>query len=106
MAEITAKQHRAVVALVSCPTVTEAATVADVAERTLYRWLSDPAFRSHMSEVEGQAIDAATRRLLGMQEAAIEIINGIMSSPETPPAVRLRAAATVIDYMLRMRDLT
>lgn len=42
--ELTARQYRALAALVTEPTIRKAAEVSGVPERTLYTWLKDPLF--------------------------------------------------------------
>lgn len=103
--ELNSRQHRAITALLTTRNISEAATVAQVGERTLYRWLSEPAFRAALSAAEGAAIDAATRSLLALQAGAIDTIEALMNDSEQPGAVRLRAAQSVLDYLLQLRDL-
>jgi hypothetical protein len=44
LSELTARQRRAVAALVACPTMEEAARSARVGRTTLYTWLKDRTF--------------------------------------------------------------
>ncbi len=44
MATLTHKQDKALIALLTEPTITAAAKKAGIGERTLYRWLDDPLF--------------------------------------------------------------
>lgn len=103
--ELNTRQQRAITALLTTRNITEAATAAQVGERSLYRWLNEPAFRAALSAAEGAAIDAATRSLLALQSDAIATIESIMNDCEQPGAVRLRAAQSVLDYLLQLRDL-
>lgn len=103
--ELTPKQHRAILALLSAKSVGEAAKQAKMGERTLWRWLSDPLFRAALAGAEADMIDTATRRLLQMQEGAIETVQAIMEDAEASPTVRLRAAQAVLDYLLKLREL-
>ncbi len=103
--ELTTKQARAVQALLSAASVVEAARVAHVGERTLFRWLTEPIFRAALSEAEGALLDSATRRLLGLQDTAIETFENILKDEEASQAIRLRAATAVLDYLLKLREL-
>lgn len=105
VAELTPKQHRAILALLSTKSVGEAAKLAKVGERTLWRWMGDPLFRANLAGAEADMIDAATRRLLQMQDGAIETVKAIMQDAEASPTVRLRAAQAVLDYLLKLREL-
>jgi hypothetical protein len=99
------RQRRAIVALLTSKDVKAAAELAKVGERTLYRWMQMPAFRLALLSAEGDAIDQATRQLITLQGPAIDVIAGILADQDNHPAVRLRAAQSVLDYLLRLREL-
>ncbi len=101
---LTTKQLRAVQALLTARSVGAAATAAGVNERTLYRWQTEPAFKAALAAAEGELLDAATRRLLGLQDAAIATFDGILKSTTASQALRLKAAQLVIDCTLRLRE--
>ena len=103
--ELTPTQQRAVRALLTSKGVSEAAKLAKVGERTLWRWLLDPGFKVALSAAEGELLDAATRRLLGLQESAIETFEQVLGDASASQAVRLRAAQLVLDYLLKLREL-
>lgn len=103
--QLTSKQRQAVLALLSTKTVAEAAQQAKVGERTLWRWLGDPLFRAHLAGAEVDMLDSATRRLLQLQDGAIETVQAIMQDDEISAGVRLRAAQAVLDYLLKLREL-
>ena len=102
---ISGKQRKAVAALLSSKNVAEAAAAAGLGERTLYRYMGDPAFRLALADAEGMAIDNATRRLLTMQDLAIDTIADVLSDSASSAGVRIRAAGQVLDYLLKLREL-
>jgi hypothetical protein len=104
-ATISAKQQRAIMALLSTKSIAEAAQQAKIGERTLWRWLGDPMFRVYLAGAEADMLDAATRRLLQLQDGAIETVKTIMQDSEASAGVRLRAAQAVLDYLLKLREL-
>jgi DNA-binding transcriptional LysR family regulator len=103
--ELTTRQRRAVVALLQARNIGEAAKAAGIGQRTLYRWLADPLFRGELLTAEGDMIDQAARRLVGLQDGAIDVLQAELADPTTSPAVRLRAAQAVLDYLLKLREL-
>ncbi len=104
--KLTPKQERAIRALLEHKSVGEAAASIGVGERTLYRWLTDPAFKVALSAAEGDLLDAATRRLLSLQDDAISTFEGMLSDDsEASATVKLRAAQAVLDYLLKLREL-
>lgn len=102
---LTTRQQLAIVALLTTPTITAAAETIGAGEKTLRRWMAEPAFRAALSEAESDLIDAATRRLLQLQNTAFETVSGILDDPNATHTVRLRAAALVLEYLLKLREL-
>lgn len=99
------KQRRAVIALLSTATIEGAAAKAGVSPRSVLRWMEDPVFQSAIREAEGQAIDAATRKLIALQDGAILTITSIMADRNTAAGVRVRAARTILEMLLKLREL-
>lgn len=103
--KLTPKKFAAVVALLSTSNQQEAAAAAGVARCTLVRWMKDETFRVAMVEAEAGAIDQATRRLIGLSDNAINTISVVLTDPNTTPGIRLRAAQTVLEFLLKLREL-
>lgn len=103
--ELTKGQRRAIEALLNTKSVREAAELAELGERTVFRYLGDPFFRQQLSAAEGDLIDQATRRLLALQGAALDTFEGVLASEEASDTVRLRAAQSVLDSLLKLREL-
>ena len=102
---IAAKQARAVRALLVCKTVDEAAKQSGFGERTLYRWLKAPAFRQALSDAENGLLDETQRRLIGLNEPALDVLEDILIGiADAPPSVQLRAAELALSYTLKMRE--
>ena len=100
------KKRQAVAALLTAPTVAEAARVAGVAERTIYRWLAgDAAFVADLRAAEETAIDHAARRLVGLQDDAIALLGDVVADADAAAGVRVRAASLIVDLALRLREL-
>ena len=103
--DLTPAQRRAIAALLTERNARAAAAKAKVAERTLYRWLADPDFAVALAAAEGDIIAGATRRLLQLQDKAIDAVDAVFGDGETSAAVKLRAAQLTIDAMLKLREL-
>jgi hypothetical protein len=102
---LSAKQSKAIAALLSSKTVLGAAELANVGARTLTRWLADDDFKAALLEAESEAIDAATRRLIGLQSAAVDCLQETLSDRKALPGIRLRASQSILDYLLKLREL-
>jgi len=105
-ANVTSKQRRAIEALVTTGQVTDAADAAQVARRTVYRWLRQDAFRGALDEAEAEAVAEVSRSLLALGRDAVDTIGETMRDPEVSPTVRVRAADIVFGRMVRLRELT
>ncbi len=103
--DLTSRQQRTISALLAARNVREASKQAKVSERTVYTWLAEPDFRTALYEAEGHLIDAATRRLLHHQDVALTVILTIMADRDNPAGVRLRAAQSVLEQLLKLREL-
>lgn len=101
---MTAKQELAIRALLTTPTLAAAARQVHISQRTLSRWLEDADFRSALATAEGELIDAAQRQLLRLQSKAIGVHEELLGAG-VPHSVRLRAAQSVIDAMMKLREL-
>ena len=102
---LTSRQRRGVTALLNERDLKTAAERVQVSERTLYRWLETPGFVAALRAAEGDALDAAARRLLTLQDPAISVITWVMAEKSNSAGVRLKAAQMVLDYLLKLREL-
>lgn len=102
--KLTAAQHRALVALLSHATITDAARACGSGERTIRRWLSESEeFRREYLQRTATAADAATARLRNASDMAVDVLIGLMGE-HVAESVRLRAALSVLE--LGQRDTT
>ena len=99
------KQAAAIRALLVNPNVASAATAAGVAERTVYRWMDEPAFRSALASAQDEALDAATRNLVALTGSAITVIQTVLDAPVEKTSNKLRAATVVLDNVLKLVEL-
>ena len=100
------KQERAIAALLTAKDVLAAAQQAGVGARTLRRWLDeDVAFQDALRAAEAQTLDSAVRRLTGAANSALNVLMVIMLDTKTPAGTRLRAAISVLEQMIKLREL-
>ncbi len=103
---LTAKQRRFLELLLLGKSVTKASREAGIGRRTAYRWLRQPAFRETLQEQEAALLAESTRRLLALQERAINEFSRLLDDPLTPAAVRLATARAILEGMLKFYDVT
>lgn len=95
------KQQQAVTALLSSPTIGDAAKSCGMGERTLKRWLKDEDFLAAYRDAQRNLLESAVNRLRG---AALEFVNAlhhIATDNGAPPAARATAARSGLEVLLK-----
>lgn len=100
---LTAKQTRAIAALLQSPTLREAAESCGVPESTLFRWLNEQTFKDAFDQARGQLLQGTLTALQAISCEAVGVLREIMNSGASPAGVRVRAAAEVIGLALRAK---
>jgi hypothetical protein len=95
------KKEEAIAALLSQRNTEEAARVAGIGTTTLLRWLKLPKFKAEYRKARREAVEQSGARLQQATGAASVTILKLMTDPNVPPAVRLRAAECVFDYAFK-----
>ena len=95
------KQEEAIVALLTHRTVEEAAHAVKIAPKTLLRWLGIPAFKAEYRKARREGVFQAVARMQHATGAASVTILKLMTDPNAPAAVRLRAAECVFDRAMK-----
>lgn len=104
--ELSTPQRRAIVALLSKPSIEAAADESGVPRRTLHRWLAeDVAFTAALRAAQDRAIDAAVSRLAGGAGDAADVLVSIANDPTERGATRVSAARALLEGVLRMVEL-
>jgi hypothetical protein len=103
---LTPKQHKALAALLSEPTVKAAAAKVGIGERTLHTWLREPAFDAAYTAARHDAVGRAMGRLQHATGLAVDALVEVLDI-RTPAhaGVRVAAAKVILDYALRFREL-
>lgn len=104
MADVSAKQTQAIIALLSSPSVSDAAAAVGMGERTLYRWMKDPEFKAAYNEAKLAAMGQATTRLQGSASEAAETLVRIMNDESVRAATRVHAAKAVLEFGLQGQE--
>ena len=105
---VSAKQQKAIAALLTSSTIEEAAAAAKVGHRTLTRWLTDPVFLVGLRRAQDQAINAAVSRLVGSASEAAGVLATIAGDENEKASPRGQAARALLSNMMRLievRDL-
>lgn len=96
--QLSPKQERAIMALLSEPTLPRAAEAVGVHEKTIYRWLNDPIFCSVYRRTRREAFGQAIALTQKYAPVAVQTLTKLMMDPTTPAHVRVTAAATLLRF--------
>ncbi len=95
--KLTPKQERALVALLACGEIKEAAHVAGVNEATLWRWLQLPDFQTHYRAARRQLVETAIAQLQSDCTIAVRVLREVAEDREAPASSRVSAAKTILE---------
>jgi cytosine/adenosine deaminase-related metal-dependent hydrolase len=91
------KKEEAIAALLTQRNIEDAARVANIGTNTLLRWLQLPEFKAEYRKARREAVRQTTARMQHATGAAGATVLKLMTDPNVPAAVRLRAAECVLD---------
>lgn len=97
--ELTPQQEKALAALLSSPSIREAAKACDSGETTLYRWLREDPFKRAYAEARRRHMEQATTVLQQASTEAVETLRKNLSCGV--PAAEISAARTILDMGFR-----
>lgn len=93
---LTPRQVTAVHALVLHPKIGEAASVAGVNEKTLWKWRQLPAFQDAYQKAKQMCFEHTLSTAIAVSETAILQVLSIMVDGSNNPGVRLDAAKMIL----------
>jgi hypothetical protein len=93
----TRKRETAIAALLSCPTVLEAAKIAGISESTLHRWMREPGFAAKYQQARENVLVAASEELKAGSLAAAQVLVEVAADKKLPSASRVAAARTILE---------
>jgi hypothetical protein len=99
------KRDEAILALLTQRNVEEAAKVAGIGVRTLWRWLTDSEFQAEYRQARRNVFSQAIARLQQGGSAAATTLIKIMVDSKEPAAARVRAADVVLSHGLRAIEI-
>jgi hypothetical protein len=95
----------AVAALLSEPSIEAAAKLVGITGRTLQTWLTRPDFLALWAEAKRMVVQSATARLRSAMGRAVKTLEDVLDDKETPPAVRVTAARTILEMGFRSHEI-
>ena len=101
---MTAKQSKALSALLTHNTRREAAAAAGLTDRTLRSYLSDPEFLKEYKAAFAALVEDAAQQGKQILSPALTVLKEIMLDAEESAAARVSAAKAAIDFALKLSE--
>ena len=96
-------EDRALAALLSEPTIVQAAAKAGISESTLSRWLAEPSFRARFREARRQVVEQA---ISALQRATGEAVDALRRNLTCGvPAAEISAAKAIVEQAIKGVEL-
>jgi hypothetical protein len=93
--QLTPKQMAAVHGLLATDSLTKAAEISGVKERTLRKWLEQPSFVAAYYAAGRAQLAQSLQRLRAMTGSAVDVLR--IALEDDDPMVRIRAAAAILN---------
>lgn len=97
-------EERALSALLTSKTKSEAAEKAGIADRTMRRYFENHEFCQRYRAAFAGVVQDATRRAQQLLEPALSTLQTVMENEEIPAQTRMNAAKIILDYAARMTE--
>src|SRR4051812_34473544 len=95
------KREEAIAALLTRPSVDDAARTIGVEPKTLWRWMRVPEFQAAYLQARREAVSQALARMQQGSGAAATVIFKLMVDANVPASVRLRAAESLFQSAIK-----
>jgi hypothetical protein len=97
--------EKAIIALLTEPTLKQAAKTIGINESTLWRWMQEDEFKKQYSSAKKMAVSQAISRMQQICGRAVEVLQEVMDDPVAPAPSRVTAAKTIIEMTLRAVEI-
>jgi hypothetical protein len=96
--QLTAKQHEGILALLSEPSIQNAAMKVGVTEKTIRRWLDQPEFAAEYRKAKRDAYTQAIGVVQRYATTAVNTVLRVMTDTASPPNARISAASALLRF--------
>ena len=101
---LTPKQQKVLAALLSEPTQKAASARTGVSERQIREYLSKPEFQEAYRQALSELVEQASIQARRGYAPALDALQEIVSDPGQPPAARISAARSLLEYGLKLTE--
>jgi transposase-like protein len=102
---LTSKQDKVILALLSNPSIADAAKDAGVNPSTVFRWLQDEEFHAAYMKARHDSVKNAVAKLQSSAGDAVAVLTEIMNDKTAVVYARLTAAKSVLELSFKAIEL-
>src|ERR687885_2119307 len=105
-AKLTPKQDALIAALLTSPTIQDAARTVGVSETTAHRWLrTDEGFTAAYLKARREALGQAVARLQQLSSGAVAVLANVAADKQAPASSRVAAATKILELAIKAVEL-
>lgn len=97
--------EKLIAALLSAPTIRDAAKAADVSESLMYSRLKEYSFRKQLNEQRALILEDVRTALQAHLTNAVRVMGEICNDKKAPPQTRLNAAQSILKSALKLAEV-
>lgn len=99
-------KEKAMAALLSSDTQTEAAAKCGITDRALRQYLADPDFKAEYQAKKKSLVSEATRQIQSSYHSAIKALRDVVESKTSSESARISAARALLEYGLKFTEVS
>ena len=103
--KLSRKQEALISALLTAPSLADAAQTAGIGEVTAWRWLKDATFQAAYREARRAVVQHAITQVQQATGEAVETLRRVMQDPEAPASAKVSAAKNILDTAVKAVEL-
>ena len=103
--KLSRKQEALISALLTTPTLAEAAQIAGIGEVTAWRWLKDATFQATYREARRAVVQHAIAQVQQATGEAVATLRTVMQDSESPASARVSAAKAILETAVKGIDI-
>jgi hypothetical protein len=103
--KLSRKQEALISALLTAPTLADAAHTAGIGEVTAWRWLKDATFQATYREARRQVVQQAIVQVQQATGEAVETLRQVMQAADAPASAKVSAAKTILETAVKAVEL-
>ena len=103
--KLSRKQEALISALLTTPTLADAAHTAGIGEVTAWRWLKDATFQAAYREARRQVVQQAIVQVQQATGEAVETLRQVMQAADAPASAKVSAAKTILETAVKAVEL-